>query len=224
MHFTLGMLYNSEFSCYQHNLLTLNWWGTWVRQSQASIHLAAVASPHLSFSCGSCKGFIAFLCNVCMAVALLTSLPNSSFEYFLKALMVFNQFFILKHFYRVQLLSNMVIFSSVQWSESTMHVCVLSHFSCVWLFVTPWTVAHQAPLSMGVLQARILEFPCPPSGHLPNPGVEPMSLMSPALSGRYIHPFHLRPYPPPSLPLVGHRALRTYTTQQVLTSCVFYTW
>ena len=27
--------------------------------------------------------------------------------------------------------------------------CVLSHFSCVQLFATPWTVAHQAPLSMG---------------------------------------------------------------------------
>ena len=29
------------------------------------------------------------------------------------------------------------------------HACILSCFSCVWLFVTPWTVAHQAPLSMG---------------------------------------------------------------------------
>ena len=28
-------------------------------------------------------------------------------------------------------------------------VCMLSHFSCVWLFVTVWTVACQAPLSMG---------------------------------------------------------------------------
>ena len=28
-------------------------------------------------------------------------------------------------------------------------LAVLSHFSHVWLFVTPWTVAHQAPLSMG---------------------------------------------------------------------------
>ena len=27
--------------------------------------------------------------------------------------------------------------------------CVLSHFSCVWLFETPWTGAHQVPLSMG---------------------------------------------------------------------------
>ena len=31
----------------------------------------------------------------------------------------------------------------------TSHACVLSHFSCVWLFETPWTGAHQVPLSMG---------------------------------------------------------------------------
>ena len=31
-------------------------------------------------------------------------------------------------------------------------------FCCVWLFVTPWTIAHQAPLSMGILQARILKW------------------------------------------------------------------
>ena len=30
--------------------------------------------------------------------------------------------------------------------------------SCVQLFVTPWSVAHQAPLSMGIFQARILEW------------------------------------------------------------------
>jgi len=29
---------------------------------------------------------------------------------------------------------------------------------CVWLFATLWTVAHQAPLSMGIVQARILEW------------------------------------------------------------------
>ena len=33
-----------------------------------------------------------------------------------------------------------------------------SHFSCVQLFVTLWTVAHEAPLSMGFIQARILEW------------------------------------------------------------------
>ena len=36
----------------------------------------------------------------------------------------------------------------------------LSH---VWLFAAPWTVAHQAPLSMGILQARILEWVAMPS-------------------------------------------------------------
>ena len=42
--------------------------------------------------------------------------------------------------------------------------CVLSSFSHVRLFETPpWTVAHQAPLSMGFLQARILEWVAMPS-------------------------------------------------------------
>ena len=36
-----------------------------------------------------------------------------------------------------------------------MHECVLHH---VWLFVTPWSVAHQAPLSMVILQVRIREW------------------------------------------------------------------
>ena len=40
-----------------------------------------------------------------------------------------------------------------------MDACVhASCFNCVWLFVTPWTVAHQASLSMGILQARTLEW------------------------------------------------------------------
>ena len=56
---------------------------------------------------------------------------------------------------------------------------VLSH---VQLTVTPWTVAHQAPLSVGILQARILGgLPFPPPGDLPDPGMEPTSLMFPAL-------------------------------------------
>ena len=40
---------------------------------------------------------------------------------------------------------------------SGVYVCVCS-LSPVQLFVTPWTVAHQAPLSMGVVPARILEW------------------------------------------------------------------
>ena len=42
--------------------------------------------------------------------------------------------------------------------------------------VTLWIVAHQAPLSMGILQARILEcIAMPSSRDLPNPGTEPRS-------------------------------------------------
>ena len=38
-----------------------------------------------------------------------------------------------------------------------LHACMISYFCCVRLFVTPWTVACQAALSLGILQARILE-------------------------------------------------------------------
>ena len=58
--------------------------------------------------------------------------------------------------------------------------------SCVLLFVTPWTVAHQAPLSMGFSRQEYWSgLPCPPPGHLPDPGIEPVSLMSPALAGEF---------------------------------------
>ena len=46
----------------------------------------------------------------------------------------------------------------------------------VQLFVTPWTVAHQAPLSMGFCRQEYWGgFPCPPPGDLPNLGIEPQS-------------------------------------------------
>ena len=64
--------------------------------------------------------------------------------------------------------------------------CLPSCFSRVWLFVTLWTVAHQAPLSMGFSRQEYWNgLPCPPSGHLPNPGIEPASLMSPALASGF---------------------------------------
>ena len=63
---------------------------------------------------------------------------------------------------------------------------LLSHFSHVQPSVTPWTVARQAPLSSGSSrQEHWSELPCPPPGDLPNPGIEPMSLMSPALAGEF---------------------------------------
>ena len=63
---------------------------------------------------------------------------------------------------------------------------VLSCFSHVWFFVTPWTVALQAPLSMGFSRQEYWSgLPWPPPGGLPDPRTEPVSLMPPALVGGF---------------------------------------
>ena len=56
-------------------------------------------------------------------------------------------------------------------------MCVLSHFSCIRLYVTPWTVACQAPLSMGFSRQEYWNgLPCSLPGDLPNPGIGPSLL------------------------------------------------
>ena len=53
----------------------------------------------------------------------------------------------------------------------------------VQLFETPWTVVHQAPLSMGFSRQEYQGgLPCPPPGERPDPGINPVS---PALAGRF---------------------------------------
>ena len=70
--------------------------------------------------------------------------------------------------------------------EILLLLLLLSHFSRVQLFVTLWNIAHQAPLSMGFSrQQHWSGLPCPPPGDLPDPGVKSMSLVSPALAGRF---------------------------------------
>ena len=65
--------------------------------------------------------------------------------------------------------------------------CVLSRFSCVQLCTTLWTVARQAPLSMGFSRQEYWSrLPCLPPGDLPDPGIEPSSLRSPAPAGRFL--------------------------------------
>ena len=59
------------------------------------------------------------------------------------------------------------------WSQ---HVLCAYSLNCVWLFVTLWTVACQAPLSVGFSRQESWSgLPCPPPGNLPNPGLEPRS-------------------------------------------------
>ena len=68
----------------------------------------------------------------------------------------------------------------------TLHVCMLSLISHVQLSVTPWTVAHQAPLSMGFSrQEHWSGLMFSPPEDLPDPGIKPASLMSPALAGGF---------------------------------------
>ena len=64
-------------------------------------------------------------------------------------------------------------------------MCSLSCFSHFWLFATPWTVARQTPLSIGFSKQECWGgLPGPPPEDLPDPGIEPGSLKSPALAGR----------------------------------------
>ena len=71
--------------------------------------------------------------------------------------------------------------------ESACVLCMLSHFHCVRLSETLRTVARQAPLSIGFSRQEYwIGQPCPSPEDLPNPGMNPVSFMSPALAGGFI--------------------------------------
>ena len=67
-----------------------------------------------------------------------------------------------------------------------MHACMQSCFSHVWLFATLWTIACQTSLSMGFSRQEYWSgLPWPPPGDLLDPGIEPVSLISPVLVGGF---------------------------------------
>ena len=104
------------------------------------------------------------------------------------------------------------------------HVC---------LFATPWTVAHQAPLSLEISRQEYWTgLLLPPLGDLPDPEIEPLSLVSPALSGRFFTTgdmsecfLTLELEPPPLLsnpaPLSSRCGI-LQTTALILTTSTFY--
>ena len=62
----------------------------------------------------------------------------------------------------------------------------LDHVTIGLLFVTLWTIAPQAPLLMGFSRQEYwIGLPCSSPRDLPNPGIKPWSLMSPALASRF---------------------------------------
>ena len=62
-------------------------------------------------------------------------------------------------------------------------VCLVAQ---LYLFATPWTGAHQAPVSMEFYRKEYWSgLPFPPLGDLPDPGVKPPSIVAPALAGGF---------------------------------------
>ena len=69
-----------------------------------------------------------------------------------------------------------------------MCVLMLSCFSRVQLFATLWTVACQAPLSIGFSRHEHWSgLPCPPPGDLPDPGIKHVSLMSTCIGRQVLY-------------------------------------
>ena len=68
------------------------------------------------------------------------------------------------------------------------HMRMVKLLSRVRLFMTPWTVACQAPWSMGFPRQEYWSgLPFPPPGDLPNPGIKlGLSQWSPALTGGFL--------------------------------------
>ena len=70
--------------------------------------------------------------------------------------------------------------------QSVRSYCVCCGFTCVQLFATLWIIACQAPLSMGFSRQEYWSgLLCPPPGDIPNPRIEPVSLLSPAWAGGF---------------------------------------
>ena len=83
--------------------------------------------------------------------------------------------------------------------------------SRVWLFATPWSIAHQAPLSMRFSRQEYWSgLPFPSLGDLPNPGMSP-TLQADALTSK-----------PPGKPLINIQA--AHTTQYQKTNHPFKKW
>ena len=80
--------------------------------------------------------------------------------------------------------------------------------SCLQLFATPWTVAHQAPPSMGFSRQEYWNgVPFPPPGALPDPGIKPRS---PALQADSL------------LTVVQGKPLSVYTTSLLIASSFYF--
>ena len=76
--------------------------------------------------------------------------------------------------------------SRALWGLFSVCICLCACSVTSSPFATPWTAAHQAPLSMEFSRQEHWSWlPFPSPGDLSNPGIEPRSLASPALAGGF---------------------------------------
>ena len=76
------------------------------------------------------------------------------------------------------------MFNKTSWEQVHGHTCMLSCFSCISL--PPLVCSMPGSSVLGILQARILQWLAMPSTRaLPDPGIKPACLMSPALAGLF---------------------------------------
>ena len=96
-----------------------------------------------------------------------------------------------------------------------MHMCVLSHVSCVRLFATAWTVTCQAPLSMECSRQEYWSgLPCPTPGDLPNSDQNHVTcIASGFFTAEPPREAHLKIYPPAT------EFIYMYYFQEILSMC-----
>ena len=128
--------------------------------------------------------WLKILCAVGLVITLITCLFLYSFLAFSPWSLCLPLWESLPLFYSQVYLISYLIKQSLK--SPSLPPCMLGCFSHVQLFVTSWTVTHLAPLSMGFSrQEHWSGLPCPLPRALPDPGIKPSSLMSPALAGRF---------------------------------------
>ena len=109
------------------------------------------------------------------------------------------------------------------------HACMLSHFSHIWFFATPRTVACHAPLSMWFSRQEYWSgLPSPPPRDVPKSGIKPAPLVSPALTSRFLTSWAIREahgpleiVPQPSDVLFIYLSLFSHVSFWVVYYCIF---
>ena len=126
----------------------------------------------------------------------------------------------------IRKLNNLVAYVEkvlVVWIEDeTSQPCVcVSVLSPVWLFAAPWTVAHQAPLSMEFSRQEYCSgLPFPTPGDLPDSGIKTVSLVPPTLAGRFFTTV------PPGSPQTSHNIpiIQNLIEQNPISFQVYESW